>query len=1383
MGCGGVVGCGGVMGCGGVIGCGGVMGGGVGRFCWLWLCGWGWLARGWRRRRLRGQRGQIPTAPFRWVPTDWVLKPSNVKNGEDFRLLFMPSSRVLGNRTNDISNPSVVRHELTIRTHVAIRPYLKYFNAVAALNVPKNSSDGNSHPFTRTTQDALNNAISRVGWNTDTAPLYWLGANSKVASSKDNFFSAKWSDYNLRDANGSTWDASGGYTIWTGLDLGNTNNRGAAAARWRTSLGFPLARGPTPLTSHAGIQFPAAWVVNAARSGISVSLDNWQNFHHLLGMSPRFKAIIPEASVAVNTASAAEGHSGSKIRILTVSIAPTPAAVLPIKVCLGGTASHGEDYTVQGATPDNQNCFTTSLGGAQGSSRSYNIHVQGDTKDERDEEAVFVLSAGDGYQISDTRGKAVTTIEDDDREESSIHRLSLRMAQSSVVEGDSGGKNINLFVELSGGTRSDLTGSDVCVSGTAGASGDAGSSDWGFYTESGRILRQFNADGCISVHVGKNSTRAQQVIRVYGDTVEESDETIQFELRLKENPPVDVELAATGTTATFTIANDDPKVTITGGDSITEGEPAVFTVSASPTPGANLSVNLRVAEETTSQQDFVAAGDEGMKTVTIPASGDSAGSASFTVNTQADAVYVPDGRVTVQVEPGGTNYGVGNPGSANYVIREKDIGVTVSAPAGDLYENSTGGTKSVTLTLSEAPGAGKTATVTLDWGGGATLGTDFATRVPASAPAGVEYRGDATRLTEVRFTGGTGASTTATFEVAAIVDRVFDEGDETVTLAASAAESGIAPAVDSGVSFRIINDLTTPAPAAVFTQAVSTIHEDAESGARSYTATVRLSEAAAADVLVNYEVSGTANAMDYETLSGSVTILKGQSAGAVTITAVDDGMDEARESLILTLAHGTDYKPGARDTRHTVTLVDGDHTGVNIQNKGSFTPKEGEHTVFELDIGRALVAGEALVVKLSAAGSATLGADYRLTGEALGGVTYSGLDNGDVTVIFTGGAGASRYARIQALTLVDDEVEGAGDQRESMYFVSRSADWLSPVNLDGGVNKAQYNGSFTGGYFLIRDGDPDDRPLIQFTTTGSRLTEGQAGMVAARLDGSTLAADGTALVEVLGSIADVRVRNPVGLGLHVVGLSAGGQTALNVEMTESHDDDLDEPPERVHFLLHPGAGYRLGPRNRHTVTIIDNDPTAVTLTAGADKALTEGNPGDTAVVTLALGRSLAVGEVAEIPLLLSSATGAALPGVYAPAFSLQAGGGVTLTGADTPTPTVRFEGGAQTATLTFAATANVDEDETDETVTVAFGELAAAGLATNLDGGLLATTAAERVTLTITDAPLVLARFAQTTSQVAEESGQGHGDCAAVRSRHHGCTGELRGVGYGDRRG
>ena len=160
-----------------------------------------------------------------------------------------------------------------------------------------------------------------------------------------------------------------------------------------------------------------------------------------------------------------------------------------------------------------------------------------------------------------------------------------------------------------------------------------------------------------------------------------------------------------------TMVNDDDvlsEITISPGASpVKEGRGALFKLTASPAPGVNLKVKLKIAEAAGS--DFVAPGDEGAQTVTI---GAGSPSATYTVDTVADRVDEPDGSVTVRVESG-EGYTVGSTSSAAVAVEDNDARALVLTPTSKLSVKE-GGNSTYTVRLATEPTGTATVAITSD---------------------------------------------------------------------------------------------------------------------------------------------------------------------------------------------------------------------------------------------------------------------------------------------------------------------------------------------------------------------------------------------------------------------------------------------------------------------------------------------------------------------------------------------------------------------------------------------------------------------------------------------------------------------------------------------
>ena len=151
---------------------------------------------------------------------------------------------------------------------------------------------------------------------------------------------------------------------------------------------------------------------------------------------------------------------------------------------------------------------------------------------------------------------------------------------------------------------------------------------------------------------------------------------------------------------------------------MTEGSDATFTVTASPSPTAALTVNLTVSQS----GSFGAT--TGADTVTIPTSG----SATYTVSTTNDSTDEPDGSVTATLATG-TGYSVSsNSSSATVAVSDDDDPppttgrITVSVSDASASEGDEG--LPFVVTLSRA----STRAIPFRYGGygqSAALGPDF----------------------------------------------------------------------------------------------------------------------------------------------------------------------------------------------------------------------------------------------------------------------------------------------------------------------------------------------------------------------------------------------------------------------------------------------------------------------------------------------------------------------------------------------------------------------------------------------------------------------------------------------------------------------------------
>ena len=323
----------------------------------------------------------------------------------------------------------------------------------------------------------------------------------------------------------------------------------------------------------------------------------------------------------------------------------------------------------------------------------------------------------------------------------------------------------------------------------------------------------------------------------------------------------------------MTLFDISPTISVSAGADITEGGNAQFTLSADIAPEENLTVNLTVAES--SGSDFVAAGDEGSRSITIPA-GET--TAKVSVPTTADSEDEPNGAVEVSVAAS-DDYRVSPSDDSASVKALDDDATTVTlsvASAAGIPE--TGGTREITVTLGRPLVASETLGVRLSFAGTATLVDDY-TLAGAQTP-GVVHSSNGNNWT-ITFNGGSSQPDTATVTLSATSDTIAED-DESIRVWVRALTPN--PELTSGggathsnevVTFDILDDDRPPSVGNVTVGSVTRT---------SATATVNIADAGTAQktVYLRYRESGGSwSAAQSDTTSGSSSAfsLTGLNAG------------------------------------------------------------------------------------------------------------------------------------------------------------------------------------------------------------------------------------------------------------------------------------------------------------------------------------------------------------------------------------------------------------------------------------------------------------------------------------------------------------------------
>ena len=472
--------------------------------------------------------------------------------------------------------------------------------------------------------------------------------------------------------------------------------------------------------------------------------------------------------------------------------------------------------------------------------------------------------------------------------------------------------------------------------------------------------------------------------------------------------------AVVGTTngtesATVTATPLVPEITITGGTAVTEGTAAVFTVSASPVPASNLTVNITIADAAGS--DFIASNNKGMKTVTIPAS---SGSVTYTVATEDDNMDESNGSVTVTVRDG-TGYTVGSPSEASVTVNDNDV----PPPAKPIGFTATAGDEEVTLSWTDPKNSDITGYQFRQKAGSGSYGswTDIASS-------------DATTVSHT--VGSLNNGTTYTFQVRAVAGTVngAPSDEDTATPRANSAPTVANP----------IPDQTVTVGTAFSYQVLANTFSDVENDPLSYTAA--RGDGTNLPTWLRFSAnsrtfSGTPQASDVGTLSVKVTADDGNGG------SVSDAFDiTVNAQPMVTIAAGT--SPVTEGTAATFTVSASPMSASDLTVNLSVAEAAGSDFVASGNEGMKTV-----MIPTSGSATYTVATVSDDTDEP----------DGSVMVTVENGTGYTVGNTASATVMVNDDDEeeetllGAEDTEEAVIFPNPSGDYLEVWSSTRGTFK------------------------------------------------------------------------------------------------------------------------------------------------------------------------------------------------------------------------------------------------------------------------------------------------------------------------------------------
>ena len=362
------------------------------------------------------------------------------------------------------------------------------------------------------------------------------------------------------------------------------------------------------------------------------------------------------------------------------------------------------------------------------------------------------------------------------------------------------------------------------------------------------------------------------------------------------------------------------------------------------------------------------------------------------------------------------NEGLGGWGTVNRLATTEDITLTIievptvslSVSAASIGEN--GAVSTVTATLSAVHNAD--VTVTLAASGTATGG-------------GADYSLASNTITIAA------GQTTGTTTVNAVQDNI-DELDETIILDIDQVTNGTENGTQQK-TITITDDDDIPTVQLSLVNAV--MREDADVS----TLRATINRASSRDVTVNLVISGTASGggVDYTISSTTITIPAGQLSAVVTVTSVDDNIDEPDETIIADIDQVTNaVEVGTQ--QETITIRDDDPPLVTLSVNNTSIEEDGGVSIATATLSNPSNQNNlGVTITLAASGTAAVGgADYNMSSTQI--FIPSGQTTGSITIT----AIADNLVELDETVILDiDQIANGiedGVQRKTITIINEN---------------------------------------------------------------------------------------------------------------------------------------------------------------------------------------------------------------------------------------------------------------------------------------------------------------------------------------------------------
>ena len=611
--------------------------------------------------------------------------------------------------------------------------------------------------------------------------------------------------------------------------------------------------------------------------------------------------------------------------------------------------------------------------------------------------------------------------------------------------------------------------------------------------------------------------------------------------------------------------DDDPPTLSINSPSVTEGNTGAtanltFTVTLSAVSGKQVTVGYALASPdggtATSGTDYaaLAAG-----TLTI-AAGDTTG--TIRVSVTGDTLDEADETVRIALS-GPTNATLSATATGVGTITDDDDPPTLSINSPSVTEGNTGATANLTftVTLSAASGRQVTAGYMVDAtdAGTATSGTDYAA------------------LTAGTVTIAAG-STTGTITVSVTGDAL-DEDNETVRITLSNPTNAT---ISTATGVGTINDDDAAPTLSINSPSVA---EGAAGATANLVFTVTLSAASGKQVTVGYAVDGTdagtaTSGTDYTALTaGTLTFAAGTLTRMITVTVTGDELDEADETVRVTLSGAANA--GLSTATGVGTITDDD--GAPSLSISSPSVAEGDSgTTANLDFA----------VMLSAASGQQVTVDYAVDGTdpgtATSGTDYTALAAGTLTFAV---GDTSETIRVTV----------TGDTQDEPNETVR-------ITLSGAANASLSTATGVGTIT-----DDDAAPTATLSLNPASITEnGGTAQVSATLDRASSAATTVTVAAVANAYTVPASANTITIA---AGVTTGGNT-VTITAVDNHVDAADNTVTVAGTAVN-SQGVAAAATGA-SLTITDDDVAGLTVAPTAVTTSEPNGPSPTATFTVRL---------------------------------------------------------------------------------------------------------------------------------------------------------------------